>query len=82
MTKSDRSGSRPRVKPRIYVETDWAETPIYTLVTKLLALDSKDKISESKAMLESFLNPEGHDIFTEEEASYYSSLLRRQGSTD
>jgi hypothetical protein len=82
MTKSVCSETeKPKPKPRMYNETDWTETPLFDLVRKLMKLDDKNKLAESKVLLEDFLNPNNLDIFTEEEASYYCSFLRRQAIT-
>jgi hypothetical protein len=51
-------------------------------VKQLLELDPKDRLYESKMLLKKFLNPNNHDIFTEEEAGYYSSFLRKKALTE
>jgi hypothetical protein len=52
------------------------------LVKELLELKPKDRISKSKEIFKQFLNPDNiHDIFTEEEAIYYSSLLIKKAKS-
>ena len=61
---------------------DWAKSKIYKLVKKIIELPAENKLSAAKVLEQEFLDHKALGIFTEEEASYNSSLLRRQLEND
>ena len=61
-------------------DTDWARSKLFKLVKELVNLPAKNRLARAKELERDFCNPENADIFTEEEAGYNASLLRKGGS--
>ena len=56
---------------------DWETTELFILVKELDNLPPKKRILRAKFLESQYLNPSFLDIFTQEEADYYASLLQR-----
>lgn len=70
------------IKPHRFDPGDWSKSKIYALVKSILELPAENKLVAAKALEKEFLDHKSLGIFTEEEASYNSSLLRKRLEND
>ena len=69
--------SSPKIR-----DLDWANSNLYQLVKHISSLpDEQNKQQLTKQIEYEFLNPEKLDIYTEDEAKYQSSLLKKRNQS-
>ena len=72
----------PQLPPRKPqpVDTDWAYSKLFDLVEKLVNLGPENRVEKAQNLETHFCDADNLDIFTEEEANYNASLLRKRAS--
>lgn len=69
----------PEPEPKeLGIVKDWSLSKIYQMVKAMSTLTTKNKLKRAKALEEEYFNPEKTDIFTEDEAVYNASIIRKK----